>query len=422
MYKRAMGGSLEDLTSLAEIDPGDPQYNSQIGRVFDVLLYRMNLSFQSPTTQIELFSLSTAYCCCLMNLRPSGDEVPDGLSKGFTRVWPAIWKVFGSTFVPSVTRHTVNAEGCRFANRLIVDVCRVLGLDNITMLQMITTPGFSSVVLEIWSMEVEHSDYQPWHDEDGSSMSGFLDRMLIFINNQDDKHMLEQFLAPTNADMKFLASTALKHHRHSFYQTQPDWDCVIWNTHIITVLSGIHDPLRHAFLAQHSIPAITKLLVTLTAETPLSATALLKGKVISYSLWNLIQSVDTTDGVTWVIQALEAKLMLALVRCECWLPFLHDDPEDFFYPFLNKILPNYSAYRSVLCIIDKYMGKIQQLGLDAGKSQDTPLWKAWNCFVELVESRMEVLQLAPGGLLRAHERCQNAAVSLINFRSLESTI
>src|SRR5882762_158955 len=102
MYKRAIGGSLEDLTSLAEIDPGDPQYNSQIGRVFDVLLYRMNLSFQSPTTQIELFSLSTAYCCCLMNLRPSGDEVPDGLSKGFTRVWPAIWKVFGSTFVPSV--------------------------------------------------------------------------------------------------------------------------------------------------------------------------------------------------------------------------------------------------------------------------------------------------------------------------------
>src|ERR1700683_91562 len=114
-----------------------------------------------------------------------------------------------------------------------------------------------------------------------------------------------------------------------------------------------------------------------------------------------------------VIQALEAKLMFALIRCERWLPFMHDDPADFFYPFLNKFLPNYSVYRSVLCVIEKYLTKILQLGLDAGKSQDIPLWNAWNSFVQLIESRMEILQLAPGGLLKTHERCYSATVSLI---------
>jgi hypothetical protein len=56
--------------------------------------------------------------------------------------------------------------------------------------------------------------------------------------------------------------------------------------------------------------------------------------------------------------------------------FMHGDPEDFFYPSLNEYLPNYSAYHSVLCVMSKYLSKIQQLGLDSGKSQDIPLWNA----------------------------------------------
>jgi hypothetical protein len=128
-------------------------------------------------------------------------------------------------------------------------------------------------------MEVEHPDCQPWDDEDCYSMSAFIDRVCIFTSQSDDKQRLQQFLAPMNGDMKSLVSTALKHHHHAFYRTHPNLDCVIWNTHIMTVLSGISDLLRNAFLAQHSIRAVTKILVSLTAEAPSSETVSLKAHI-----------------------------------------------------------------------------------------------------------------------------------------------
>jgi hypothetical protein len=75
---------------------------------------------------------------------------------------------------------------------------------------MISTPGFSSLALEIWSMEVEHPDCQPWDDEDYSSVAAFRDRVCIFTSQSDDKQRLQQFLAPMNGDMKSLVSTTLK--------------------------------------------------------------------------------------------------------------------------------------------------------------------------------------------------------------------
>ena len=259
-------------------------------------------------------------------------------------------------------------------------------------------------------MEVEHPDYQLRDNEHWASMAAFLDRVFIVCGEKDEKHRLEQFIAPMNGDMKSLASTALKHLHHAFYRKRPNLDCVIWNIHIMTVLSDDCDSVRNAFLAQNSIAAVTKVLVAMTAQTPSPATASLKAKAIRFLFWNLMLMIQSTDGVTWIIQALEAKLIFALLQFEPWLPYMEDDPAKFFYPFLDQILPNHTVYRSVLCRIEKCLAKVQQMGLDSRKSQDTPLWNAWNSFVELAKAHIEILRLAPGGLLRAHERCHNAQV------------
>jgi len=44
--------SLDDLITLSIIYPANPHYNSQIGRSFNILHYRMSLS-KSPTTPFE---------------------------------------------------------------------------------------------------------------------------------------------------------------------------------------------------------------------------------------------------------------------------------------------------------------------------------------------------------------------------------
>jgi hypothetical protein len=363
----------------------------------------------------ELTSAATICRCLVVLYVRNGSEVSTSLSQGFLHVWPEVWKIIESILIFSVTLPTLHAETRQFARKHIVDVCCVLGHDDQTLLQMISTPGFDSLVLDMWLMEVEDPACQPWDDDDHcSSIAAFLDRLFSSVEDQSDgKQRLEAFLAPMKGTS--FASTALKHQHDAFYRARPNFDCVIWNTHIMTVISENFDPLGNALLTQHVVPATTKILVSLAAETPSLPTASLKGKVISYALWNLLSWVRSTDGVTWIIQALDAKLMFALIQCERWLPFMHGDPEDFFYPFLNEYLPSYSAYRSVLCVMSKYLSKIQKLGLDSGKSRDIPLWNAWNSFVNLVESRLDILRLRSGGVLPAYERCHSATVSHIYF-------
>jgi hypothetical protein len=194
---------------------------------------------------------------------------------------------------------------------------------------------------------------------------------------------LERFLGPSVPDLKSLASTALKHLHHAFHRKRPDFDCVIWSTYIITIFSRFANRFSES-----------------------------KGNRI-----RILESRDVNTLYPWIIQALEAKLMLALVQCEPWLSHLADNPVAFIYPFPNTTLPNYTAYRSVLCIVDKYLMSIWQLGLDTGRSQDIPLWNAWNTFVEFAESRIEILRLTPGGLLQPLEQCHNEMASLIFFAS-----
>src|ERR1700727_437792 len=107
-----MEGSLDDFSTLSKIDPANPHYASQIGRV---LHYRMNLP-RPPATSLEHFTSAVVFCSCLIQLSErNGGEASVDLSEGFTRLWPAIWKIIQSTFVPSVTQHTIDAVVRQFA-------------------------------------------------------------------------------------------------------------------------------------------------------------------------------------------------------------------------------------------------------------------------------------------------------------------
>jgi len=222
----------------------------------------------------------------------------------------------------SLTQYALPAETHQLARTAAAQVCGALGRDDPTMTKLISTSRFNSFTLRVWPMEVEHLDYQLRDDERWVSMAAFLDQVFIVSGEGDEKHELEQFLAPMNGDMKSPASTALKHFHHAFYRKRPNLDCVIWNIHIMTVLS---DSVRNAFLAQNSIAAVTKVLVAMTAESPSPATTFLKAKAIRFLFWNLMPLVQSTDGVTWIIQALEAKPIFALLHfcdvslgCRTW--------------------------------------------------------------------------------------------------------
>lgn len=101
---------------------------------------------------------AAAFCRCLMVLYvKNGNAVSTSLSQGL-RVWPEIWKIIESILIFGVKLHTLHAETRQFSRRVVVDVCCVLGRGNQTLLQMVSTPGFSSLALKIWSLDSEVED------------------------------------------------------------------------------------------------------------------------------------------------------------------------------------------------------------------------------------------------------------------------
>ncbi|KIM77084.1 hypothetical protein PILCRDRAFT_825619 [Piloderma croceum F 1598] len=129
IYSKATEGSLDNLVALSKIDPANPHYNSQIGRVFDAMQNCMNIP-RSSTLSLEHFTSAAALRNCLTNLYARNGEVSASLSEGFLRVWPGIWKIIGSTYIPSLKQHTSGAAVRRLARGEIVVVCCVLGHDD----------------------------------------------------------------------------------------------------------------------------------------------------------------------------------------------------------------------------------------------------------------------------------------------------
>jgi hypothetical protein len=208
-----MKGSLHDLISLADIDPAHSNYGSQIDKVFDVLHHCI-----SQTPVLERLRLTASVHFFLAKLHNDCD-VSARLSAGFIRIWPSVWKIVRSFCFPLLQQHKVVVGTRRIVRGEVIAILSILGDDHPTMLWMISTPGFSSLVVEIWSMEVDHPDYEPWDDEQYTSMALVLDRVLgaLTPSNCTSEIGLEQFLGSRVQDLKSLASTALKHLHHAFY-------------------------------------------------------------------------------------------------------------------------------------------------------------------------------------------------------------
>lgn len=275
----------------------------------------------------------------------------------------------------------------------------------------------------MWSDELEH----PEELEKNITIADLSDDMLSHLRREPDK--IDEFLSSTKGNLKSLAATALKHIQYALTHRSPSMYRLGCSIHTVTILSKRHDPICHLLQAQHCMALVTKVLYTLTLEPPvtLSSTEDIVGSQsnsekaypILCALKDILTGIAVTDGVTWIIEALDAKFLFALIRCELWLPYLNeqDDLEVCLYPFLKTALPTYSVYRSCLLVMDKYLTKIQDLGLDTGARASevvSPFWKAWNEFTALVEFRKSILISTPGGLIQnPRDRCHNATVSLL---------
>ncbi|KAF7799425.1 hypothetical protein EIP86_010660 [Pleurotus ostreatoroseus] len=146
---------------------------------------------------------------------------------------------------------------------------------------------------------------------------------------------------------------------------------------------------RNALLSANVIWNITKALVKIsTVVNTTQDLAFLDAMVSGFGyLYNCLES---SDGFTWVTQAIRAGLLTAFTDCSP--QFSQLDPEDFgmVKDIVERILPRYLVYRSILEAIDTSMKKIDH-GPSKGRVDRSIVKDVWNKFHGLALERNMVL-------------------------------
>ncbi|TFK48440.1 hypothetical protein OE88DRAFT_1664242 [Heliocybe sulcata] len=205
-------------------------------------------------------------------------------------------------------------------------------------------------------------------------------------------------MAPVRPRRQQIASATTEFLRDIHSHLPDDPTHVSRNIQIVTLLSEHDGTLRHAFLSENCVSVVTKLLVKLTARHPseISEEVDRHGAAVQAALWNLYLMLNYGDTTAWMIQALDAKLLLALLRCEPWLPYLAGNEEDCFYWLLTDKLPGYTVYRSVLLVMASSWTSIVQSQMHLNRFSNDSVWTdSWGVFVSRLRSQLELLSSAP---------------------------
>lgn len=114
------------------------------------------------------------------------------------------------------------------------------------------------------------------------------------------------------------------------------------------------NPLRHAFLSSDIIPTFTK--VALATAKQLNSGGSPDGRdwtgPLVASLGYLVNYIESTDGFSWVVQALKAGLLIAIADISPHWRSIEEEEQEWLLGILKDILPRYMVYRSVIIAIE----------------------------------------------------------------------
>ncbi|KAJ7253050.1 hypothetical protein B0H12DRAFT_1117197 [Mycena haematopus] len=124
-------------------------------------------------------------------------------------------------------------------------------------------------------------------------------------------------------------------------------------------------PYLHALLALHSVRTITRILISLTAESYDETTAPGVALAISSCLEYLETTLPAADGFAWTTHAVQIGLLPAILRAQTWLVDAETPDVDAQSTSakLIRLLSLYSMYPSLLRHLTRSVRRARELGL-----------------------------------------------------------
>lgn len=168
------------------------------------------------------------------------------------------------------------------------------------------------------------------------------------------------------------------------------------------------DSVRNSLVSHHSVRSITKQLAS--SQSLDNASPASVADCIIKCCHYLRYALDWGDGISCVIESLEAQLLPALIGSNAFIPYMHANLVCHVLVPLTEILPKYLVYRSVCRAVARSFRNIDKERLEEGMTRIGPLWEAWSKFKALAEERLAFH--APDEGQSTHYVCGNKQVRI----------
>ena len=243
-----------------------------------------------------------------------------------------------------------------------------------------STPMSIELAIKLWLEE----DDTALGAQDPSPTALLLGRMIR------TKEHLDRVLAAVNGKADAITKIAIARLKRVLDARPLNPTCLDAQLSAINALSIMHlHPLRHAFLGANIIWHATSALGPIstdmaTSHDPMFLDAMSTAFLIVYN------HLDSTDGFTWVSQAVGAGLLTYFADCSQYFSRLHPIDLERVLLLIQRKLPPYTVYRSVLEAMEASMSRINE-GPKRRKIMSSPAKDAWLAFEKLYNVRTAYL-------------------------------
>lgn len=267
---------------------------------------------------------------------------------------------------------------------------------------MVRTPATVEIATRLWLEEDAGPIPSKMNIPVGTCVLGNLLKYAEF-------NTLQRVLKVTNSKSEEVAKLALSRLRGALQAPKLNASHLVIHMDFINSLSRSYKhAFRNALLSANVIWNITNALVKISAIINTTKDLAFLDAMVS-GFGYLYNCLESTDGFTWATQAIRAGLLQAFTDCSPQFSKLNPEDYDMTKEIVDKILPRYLVYRSVLEAIGSSMSKI-----DNGPSKeriDKSIAKdVWYKFHRIALERNMVL-LQANAMKGKNITCDNVKVS-----------
>lgn len=244
------------------------------------------------------------------------------------------------------------------------------------------------LIFDLWKLETSDPRFSSYTGRSRADReSVILNSCFLMARETNTSIDWDHALRPFEGQSSYVSRTALSHLSQEMARRDLDPECITWDVHIITALS-FRDDMRQSLFRLGVITTLTKVILLIVGRSFKSSDLTFAARCISNASLFLQTRMQETDGIPWISEAVRAGIIMGLVKCQPFIPFMDDDKaREATSNVLHSVLPAYTAYRSLLLPIAKAVDAVKDLGLEKNLDQRGKLYAGWKCLHETTERR-----------------------------------